>query len=221
MRMVMSMKLIVVGCGRLGSELAESLSEEGHEVTVIDREPNALARLGKSFRGIKIEGDCLEREILLKAGVDRADGLAAVTNDDETNVVSAFAAKNIFKVPKVVIRIYDPSKADLYKRLGVPMFAPTTLGAHMMKDILCNPDFYTEFHFGSGEVKLVEVQVPDHLVGRSVGELTIPGRIVPITVIRNGAATLLYSGTYLQKNDLVGIVVEEDSLEKLRELLGI
>jgi trk system potassium uptake protein TrkA len=215
------MKLIVVGCGRLGSELAESLSEEGHEVAIIDRDPNAFSRLGTSFRGIAIEGDCLEREILLKAGVERTDGFAAVTNDDETNVVSAFAAKVIFKVPKVVIRIYDPSKADLYKRLGVPMFAPTTLGAHMMKDILCNPDFYTEFYFGGGEVKLVEIQVPDRLVGRSVEELTIPGRIVPITVVRNGVAALLYPGTYLQENDLLGIIVEEDSLEKLREMLGI
>src|SRR4030042_1184683 len=108
------MRIIIIGCGRMGSGLAQTLSLRGHAVTVVDRDPQAFERLGPAFKGKTLTGIGFDRDVLLRAGIERADGLAAVTFSDEANVVAARLASNIFHVPRVVARLYDPRKAEIY-----------------------------------------------------------------------------------------------------------
>ncbi len=127
------MKIIIVGCGRVGAQLAEMLSQEGHEVAIIDKDPTSARRLGKAFQGHFIPGVGFDRDVLLKAGIDHTDGFASVTSGDNTNIVAALAARDHFHVPRIVARIADPRRAEIYRRFGIPTISPTTLAkaSHM------------------------------------------------------------------------------------------
>ncbi|MDP4109778.1 MAG: TrkA family potassium uptake protein, partial [Bacillota bacterium] len=131
------MKIIVIGCGRMGAGLAQSLSSGGHAVTVIDLNPSAFEVLPPSFKGKTIVGFGFDRDVLKEAGIERVDGLAALTSSDETNAVAARLAGQVFKVPKVVARLYDRRKAELYKRLGIQTIDPTYWGINRVVDLLC------------------------------------------------------------------------------------
>src|SRR5512139_1762646 len=130
------MKIIIIGCGRMGSGLARAMSLRGHAVTVVDRDPAAFERLGPTFKGQTVVGIGFDREVLLKAGIDRADGLAALTESDEANVVAARLASQVFHIPRVVARLYDPRKAEIYKRLGLRTIAPVAWGIARAADLL-------------------------------------------------------------------------------------
>ena len=119
------MKIIIIGCGRWGAGLARSLSQAGHTVTAVDKDSAAFERLGPAYKGQTVVGLGSDRDVLIKAGIERADGLAAVTAGDETNIVVARMAKTVFRVPKVVARLYDPGKAEVYRRLGLQTIAPS------------------------------------------------------------------------------------------------
>ncbi|HKZ70108.1 MAG TPA: TrkA family potassium uptake protein, partial [Anaerolineales bacterium] len=131
------MKFIVVGCGRWGAGLAQTLSQRGHAVTIVDQDPSAFGRLGPNFKGKTITGIGFDREVLREAGIERADGLAAVTVSDEANVVTARLAQQVFHVPKVVARLYDPHKAEIYRRLGLQTISTVTWGIHRIAELLC------------------------------------------------------------------------------------
>jgi hypothetical protein len=122
------MRVIIVGCGRMGSELANSLWHDGHDVTVVDKDPRAFYRLGAAFKGATIEGIGFDRDVLIRAGVERADALAATTSGDNSNVITARVARNVFRVPKVIARLYDPRRADIYQRLGLQTVSSTAWG---------------------------------------------------------------------------------------------
>ena len=130
------MKIIIIGCGRVGSGLARMLSNRGHQVTVIDSDPVAFERLGKAFKGKTVVGIGFDRQAILDAGIEKADAFAAVTASDEANAVAARIAKNVFKVPRVAARIYDPRKADIYRRLGMQTISPVALGISRMAELL-------------------------------------------------------------------------------------
>ncbi|MGZ8460650.1 MAG: potassium channel family protein, partial [Candidatus Deferrimicrobiaceae bacterium] len=131
------MKIIVAGCGRVGSGLARALSLRHHAVTVVDADPAAFERLGGNFPGRTVPGSAVDRETLVAAGVERADGIAAVTATDEANEICARMAMRDFRVPRVVARLYDPLKADKYRHLGVQTVTPVTWAVHRMADLLC------------------------------------------------------------------------------------
>ena len=215
------MKMIIVGCGRMGAGLAETLSHNGHQVTVIDHDPAAFARLPSSFNGETIVGVGFDRDILIKAGIERADGLAAVTTSDEANAVIARIASIIFRVPKVVARLYDQRKAEIYKRLGIQTIDPATWGITRVYDLLCYSQLGTVVSFGSGDVDVVEVEVPALLVGRTVRELTAPGEFIVTAITRNNKTFLPTLGTEFQKRDLLNISVAVTSSAHLKTLLGM
>lgn len=112
------MKIIIIGCGRVGARLAQTLSLKGCSVTVVDKDPTAFDRLGKSYQGRTVQGVGFDRDVLIEAGIEKADGLAAVMVSDEANAVAARIAKRMFRVPRVVARIYEPRKAEIYRRLA-------------------------------------------------------------------------------------------------------
>ncbi len=130
------MHVVILGCGRVGATLAMMLEAEGHTVAVIDRDREAFRRLGRGFKGKTILGIGIDEDVLRKAGIERADGFAATTNGDNTNIMSAQMVKVKFKVPRVVARMYDPLRAEAYQELGIDTISPTLLGAGMCRDFL-------------------------------------------------------------------------------------
>jgi len=213
------MKVVIVGCGRVGAELAKDLSVHGHEVAVIDRNPDAFQRLGAGFRGRAIRGIGFDRDVLVQAGIERADGFASVTSGDNTNIVSAMIARNVFRVPKIVARIADPLRADIYRRLGIPTISPTVWGATQIRERLVHPDLSSSFTFGSGEVELVHFHVTPRLAGHTVASLSGPAQFMVVSIVRAGRAFIPVAGTRLQVDDSVYIAVDTSSLYKLEEMI--
>ena len=215
------MKIIIIGCGRMGAGLAQTLNLGGHSVTVIDKDPAAFERLGPAFKGQTVVGVGFDRDVLLRAGIERADGLAAVTASDEANAVAARLASQVFRVPRVVARLYDARQAEIYRRLGLQTISPTTWGVHQLADLLCYSPLETVLSLGSGEVDLVETEVPPLLVGRTVNELTVPGEILVVAISRHGTTFLPTLGTVFQDGDLIHLAVLAASADRLRALLGL
>ena len=138
-----ALKLVIVGCGRVGSQIASNMDRGGHEVVIVDRDPNAFSKsatrgvLGKEFRGDQVIGNGTDVDVLRRAGIEHADGFVAVTEGDNRNIMAAQIAKHIFKVPHVVARIYDPERAEAYQKLGLHTICPTIDGAkHIEKTLL-------------------------------------------------------------------------------------
>src|SRR5690349_3535005 len=146
------MRLIIIGCGRMGAGLAQTLGQHGHKVTVVDADPAAFEQLGPAFTGQTVVGVGFDREVLLQAGIERADGLAAVTASDEANVVAARLARLMFRVPRVVARLYDPRKAEIYRRLDIQTISTTTWGIHRIAELLGYSQLDAIVSLGSGAV---------------------------------------------------------------------
>jgi len=215
------MNIIIIGCGRLGAGLAEALSRRDIEVIVVDRDPAAFDRLGPGFRGRTVPGRAVERETLIAAGIERADGLAAVTASDEVNVVAARLARRLFHVPRVVARLYDPRKEDVYRRLGILTMSPATWGISRIVELLCYSKLDTIKSLGSGEVDVVEVEVPELLVGRTVNDLTLPGEIHVVAITRRGKTFLPALGSEFHPGDLVHLALLSSSAERLKSILEL
>lgn len=130
------MKVVIMGCGRVGAQLAAMLDAEGHQVSILDVNPNSFNRLSPTFSGMALLGDGTDEDSLRKAGIEEADAFVAVTQGDNRNVMAAQIAKHIFNVPKVVCRIYDPLRDELYDTLGLEAISPTTIFAQMLKEML-------------------------------------------------------------------------------------
>lgn len=215
------MYIVIMGCGRVGSRLAKVLTLEGHEVAVIDKDPTAFKRLGEAFKGQAIEGVGFDRDVLEKAGIERADAFIAVTNGDNHNIVGALAAKNKFRVPKVVARIYDPAREMLYQHLGIQTISSTAWAANKIKNLVCHVELIRHFSFGNGEVEVVEGEILPQLAGRSVSDFNIPGEIAIIAIVRFGKAFIPTSGVTFQEKDGIQVVVESSSLPKLKKMLHL
>jgi trk system potassium uptake protein TrkA len=132
----LSVKVVIVGCGRVGARLALQLTAEGHEVTVIDQSANAFSRLGENFAGTALIGNGIDEDMLKRAGIEEADAFCALTNGDNRNIMSAEMAQHVFNVPKVVCRIYDPIRYEVYKDLGLGVICPTIMGTDTVHQIL-------------------------------------------------------------------------------------
>jgi trk system potassium uptake protein TrkA len=126
--------VVIMGCGRVGAQLAALLDEDGHKVTILDTDTYSFRRLPSSFKGTPLVGDGTDEEALKKAGIEEADAFVAVTQGDNRNVMAAQIAKDVFNVPKVVCRIYDPLREELYHSLGLDTISPTKVGAQLLRD---------------------------------------------------------------------------------------
>ena len=215
------MKIIIVGCGRFGSKLARDLCLNGHLVTVIDTNPAAFDRLGPGFKGEKIPGAGFDRDVLLRAGIERADGLAAVTSSDEANVTVARLAKQIFRVPRVVARVYEPGKAKIYRRLGLQTISPTELGCDRLADLLSSLSLERVTSIGNGDVHVVNAEAPAMLVGRSVADLAAQGEFQVIAITRNGKTFLAARAMVFAYGDLIHLAVNSASMDVLKASLGL
>lgn len=214
------MEVIVMGCGRVGEQLCWLLTEQGHHVSVIDYNAEALARLGPKFPGKRVKGVGFDRHVLLDAGIEHADGFAATSSSDNANIVAARAARLIFKVPKVVARLYDPRRAEIYGRLGLLTISSTTWGAARISDLLTHSDLNPSLSFGSGEISLMNIELPRQLIGVQVKYLSVPGEIQVAAITRRGNAFIPLAGTELQAGDILHLLVLASASDRLQELLG-
>jgi trk system potassium uptake protein len=215
------MKVIVMGCGRLGSQVSILLSNQGHEVTVIDHDANAEDRLGQNFKGLVIRGIGFDRNVLAQAGIERADAFVAASMTDNANIVAARIARNIFHVPRVIARLYDPRRAEIYQRLGLTTISSTTWGAERIFQVLTHTDLDVWQTFGRGEISLIHLETPQQLFGRTVAQLNVPGEVMVVSITRNDQAFIPIPGTEFQEGDLVHLVVLSTAMNRLEEMLGL
>jgi len=200
--------------------LANALSAERHEVVIIDRSPLSFGRLSRDFSGRMLMGVGFDREILQKADIEGADALAATTDSDNVNIVVAVTAKETFKVPHVVARIYDPQAAEIYRREGIPTVTPTLMAANSMKTMISHPRLAKLATCGSGEVEFITIQVPKGLAGRTVQDLIIPGESLVSALVRRGQASIPSADTRLEAEDELHVAVAAKALPKFDKLLA-
>jgi trk system potassium uptake protein TrkA len=215
------MKVIVMGCGRIGSQVSKLLDEQGHDVTVIDHDQNAEGRLPKSFRGRLVKGLGFDRNVLIDAGIEHADAFVAASQSDNANIVAARTARNIFHVPRVVARLYDPRQAEIYERLGLTTISSTLWGAERIYQVLTHTDLDVWETFGRGEVSLVHLEAPPQLVGRRVSQLNVAGEVLVVTITRNNSAFVPDLGTEFREGDMIHLAVLTASMERLEDMLGM
>ena len=215
------MKTIIIGCGRIGSGLALKLNQSDHDITVIDQDPLTFKHLGAGFKGKTIAGVGFDRDVLLAAGIERADSLAAVTSNDEANALTARIASQIFGVPRVVSALHEPRKAEIYRRLGLQVFDPMSWGVNRVADLLSFAPVNVAMSIGNGDVDIMEIEIPALLVGRRVGELTIPGEVSVVSISRGNRSLIPVINTVFENRDLVHLAVATASGERLKSLLGL
>ena len=209
-----------MGCGRVGSGLAKALESAGHTVAVIDQNREAFRRLGPDFRGRTITGVGFDRDVLLEAGIDSASAFAAVSNGDNSNILAARVARESYNVSNVVARIYDPERAEIYQRLGIPTVAPVLWTTDQMIRRLNPEGSQSEWRDASGSVQLCEVSLHKDWFGRPVFliEEATGARVAFVT--RLGEGLIPNSHTVLQEGDLVHVVLVESERSKVDEILS-
>ncbi len=213
------MRIVIAGCGRVGSELANTLSIEGHEISIIDRDTESFKRLSKGFKGLTIQGVCFDLYVLKAAGIERADAFAAVTASENSNLVSVVVAREVFRVPKVVARIYDPRGAEIYRKEGIPTISDTIWGANTLKSILCRPGNSKITSLGSGEVEILQIEIPSKLIKRTVANLTMPAQSLVVGIVRDGRAFIPTMGSQFQENDIIIVSVVSSAISKFMEMV--
>jgi trk/ktr system potassium uptake protein len=212
------MHVVIMGSGRVGARLALRLDRDGHSVAVIDKDPTAFHLIGMEFKGRFITGVGFDPNALIEAGIERADAFIAVSSGDNSNIVSSIVAKDVFRVPKVITRIYDPRRAQIYRRMGIPTVAPVTWGIGKIMDLLFLERTHSRETFGNGEVELMELQIPEVLSGRPVRDFEVPGEINVASIERLGAAFMPVAGTTFETGDIVHVVVLRQRMDKFRKM---
>jgi len=215
------MHVVIGGYGRVGRYLASMLEARGHTVAVIDRNEKAFAGAGSDIRGRRISGEVFDRDTLVKAGIERADAYAAVTSGDNSNIVSARIARERFDVPCVVARIYDPRRALIYERFGIPTISSVNWSSGMLLATILEPAVKTVNVVGGGEVLVIAADASTHLSGKRITEVDYPGKFHIVALVRDGIAMLPEPRTELAKGDSLRITVTRDALPELKKLLGL
>ncbi len=215
------MKVIIVGCGRMGTGLSLNLVKKGHQVTVIDSNPDAFETLGKNFTGIKVIGIGFDKEVLAKAKIEQVDAIVSCTASDEANAVIARIAKNVYHVPHVVARLYDPLKADIYHRLGIQTISTTTWGIERATEMLTYNQLDSVYEMGNGNVNLVRIEVPSLLIGHTLNEVNVLGEINVVSISRNNKTFIPTVGTIIEAEDILYISVIISAIGKLKSMLDI
>ncbi len=214
------MNVVVVGCGRVGSSLAVVLDRDGHSVSIIDKNRLALRRLPEHFGGKTVLGFGFDRVHLEEAGITEADALAAVTNGDNTNILTARIARETYEITKVVARIYDPRRAAIYQRLGIPTVASVAWTTDQVLRRLFPEKSVSEWTDASGTVSLLERALPDPWAGRKLTELDERDRFRLVALTRGGQARLVGPELVGQEGDIMHLMVRNDATSELEERLA-
>ncbi|MBB6119656.1 NAD-binding protein [Nocardiopsis algeriensis] len=217
------MHIVIMGCGRVGSTLAHTLVDLGHTVAVIDQDPEAFRRLRGDTAKYAVRGVGYDREVLLAAGIDRAGAFAAVSNGDNSNIIAARVARETFGVENVVARIYDPRRAEVYQRLGIPTVATVRWTADAVLRRMVPGDERApagpEWHDASGTLAMDALPLPAGWTGRTVGELEERAPLRVVYLSRRGRIVLARSAEPLEEGDMLHVVAHNRDLGGLAERL--
>jgi trk system potassium uptake protein len=207
--------IVIMGCGRVGSTLAHILEDRGNTVAVIDRDPEAFRRLRPSFKGDRVTGVGFDRDVLARAGIERADGFAAVSSGDNSNIIAARVARETFRVRQVAARIYDPRRAEVYERLGIPTVATVRWTADQMLRKLQPGGAEPLWRDATGKIVLTQVTVSPKWIGEPVKlvEASVGTRVAFID--RLGEAVVPQPGTVLQEGDVVHVIAKESEFDRI------
>jgi trk system potassium uptake protein TrkA len=207
--------IVIMGCGRVGSTLAHILEDQGHSVAVIDQNADAFRKLGSGFKGRKITGSGFDRDVLIEAGIEEADAFAAVSSGDNSNIISARVVRESFGIQRVAARIYDPRRAEVYQRVGIPTVATVRWTADQMLRTLMPDGSESLWRDPTGKIVLAEVAYSERWLGEKVKliEQSTGARIAFIS--RLGQALIPEPGTVLQEGDLMHVITEEADLERI------
>lgn len=209
-----------MGCGRVGSLLALELESNGHTVAVIDQSKDAFRRLGPDFKGRTVTGVGFDRDTLLEAGIEGAEAFAAVSNGDNSNILAARVARESFGVTNVVARIYDPGRAEIYQRLGIPTVATVLWAADQILRRLTPEGSRSEWRDASGTVQLAEVHPHVDWFGLPIKEIEKAATLRVAFLTRLGEGLIPDEGTVLQDGDLIHVMLRDDELKNVEEVLG-
>jgi trk system potassium uptake protein TrkA len=212
-------KVIIVGCGRMGAEMALSISGHNYDVSIIDLHPHAFERLGMDFKGRTLAGEGIDRELLVSAGIETASALAAVTGQDSVNFVAARIARDIYKVPNVVVRVYNPRCTPIYQKFGLTMIDSASWGARRIEQLLLLPRLESLLACGSGDVKIYELNITAEWDGRTVGDLLPKEGAVPVALTRGQTGFVPDRDTVLKFRDLLDVGATAGAAAQVRRRL--
>ena len=213
------MHLVIMGCGRVGAELTVQLARAGHSVAIVDKRRTAFDRLPPGFDAQTIVGIGFDREVLEEAGIKDADAFIAVSNGDNSNIVSARIAREEYAVEKVIARIYDPRRADIYERLNIPTVSTVRWAAKQVQYLLFHGRETMRDSLAGGSLTHLQVELPDHLVGKKVESVTSDGEVEVIGVDRGGTGFIPKADSTFQDGDVVHFIVHKDAMDRFDLLM--
>ena len=211
---------MIVGCGRVGSQLAVLLSREGHNVTIIDKNADSFKRLGGTFNGVTAVGNAFDEKLLRELKIEKQDAFVSVTSGDNTNLMASQIARKMFKVPRVIARVYDPERADIYKKFDLDIISGTVLVAAMIRDKIIENRF-TGYLVESGELGVIELMATEALKGKMTAELNMPDDFLIVAIERKKNVIIPQPNTRIELNDKIMGVVRTKSLDKVKERFGL
>ena len=214
------MRVIIMGCGRVGSELSLALLAGGHEVTVIDKNPESFFTYPPGEGAHTVVGLGFDRDVLEEAGIKDADAFVAVSSGDNSNIVSARVALERYHVPKVVARIYDPRRAEIYERLNIPTVATTKWGIKQIQLMLFHDRQEVRESLGGGDLVRLRVPVPQHLVGKPPTSINVDGQLLVVGVSRGGGGFIPTAESTLQEGDYLAVIMAKEGSSLLDEALA-
>jgi trk system potassium uptake protein TrkA len=214
------MNIMIVGCGRVGSRLALLLANEGHNVTIMDKNPESFKRLGGTFNGVTAVGNGFDESLLRELKIDKMDAFVSVTSGDNTNLMASQIARKIFQVPRVMARFYDPKRADIYKKLGLDIISGTTLVAAMIRDKIIDNRF-SGYLVETGELGVIEIVADEKLKGTAVKDMNMPDEFSVAVIERKKKVILPQPDARLEIGDKVMGIVRTSSLKKVKEAFGL
>jgi trk system potassium uptake protein TrkA len=211
--------VVIMGCGRVGAAITVSLAKGGHSVTIIDKRAEAFEKLPPGFEAQTIVGQGFDRSVLEEAGIREAEGFVAVSNGDNSNIVSARIAREHYHVPKVIARIYDPRRADIYERLSIPTIASVRWAAAQIQFLLFHGKEEQRETFAGGSLLHYAVDAPNHMVGQPVAAVQSDGEVAVIGIERGGSGFIPVSGSTFQQGDVAHFIVTADAQARFHTLL--
>jgi trk system potassium uptake protein TrkA len=209
--------VVIMGCGRVGSSLAGRLVDAGHEVAVIDMDDRAFDRLGENFPGRTVTGLGFDRDVLLEAGINEAAAFAAVSSGDNSNIIAARVARETFGVERVVARIYDQRRAQVYERLGIPTVAVVPWATEQILRRVDPPSSAIEWSDPTGQIVLASLPVPEHWVGHKLSQLAEAANVRVVVVARAGHSVLPEKAMVLQDGDVVHVAMARDRRQEVTD----